>query len=121
MGVFQYYLNCSKRKKYLARIKAINEDDNEQKGKAETEAKKKEIELARLAHEREIRNRHMRENGKFSENMNAKGPLDLYGNDSTSKKKKKREKKHGDGIAAKKEKLRKEKKKENKRKQRKDR
>ena len=29
MGVVQYYLNCSRRKKYLARIRAIDDDDEE--------------------------------------------------------------------------------------------
>ena len=49
MGVVQYYLNCAKRKKYLARIQAIEEDDEEREKSKLNDKKKKEAELARLA------------------------------------------------------------------------
>ena len=130
MGVVQYYLNCAKRKKYLSRIQAIEEDDEEREKSKLNDKKKKEAELARLAAERKARNRKARDGAGDMPGQTARGQiLDLYGGggDSSPKKSKKKSKKskyvtEDDPYESpKKKKQRKDKKKEKKKKKRKDR
>ena len=130
MGVVQYYLNCAKRKKYLARIQAIEEDDEEREKSKLNDKKKKEAELARLAAERKARNRKARDGAGDMPGQTARGQiLDLYGGggDSSPKKSKKKSKKSkyvtdDDAYASpKKKKQHKDKKKEKKKKKKRDR
>ena len=115
MGVVQYYLNCSRRKKYLARVRAIDDDDDEREQSKREKEEKKAAELARIASEREARNRSARGGGANPGETAKTQSLDLYGESSSpSPKKHKKEKKK------KKEKL-KEKKKDKKKKRKKDR
>ena len=128
MGVVQYYLNCAKRKKYLARIQAIEEDDSERNEKKKEEKTKKEAEMKRLAAERKARNKKARSGAGDMPGQTGRGQiLDLYGGGGSSespKKSKKKKKKYvaDDGIKLpKKKKEHKDKKKEKKKKRKKDR